>query len=229
MKIALLGSAPSSRMLAPFNDPSWQIWACSGSNKDVLPRSDYWFEMHATDRRRINPKLVNYYEWLKSYPAVYMQSKDPEYTGSIEYPKAEMIAEFGDMFFTSSVAWMAALAISQITKSTDKEKRLGLFGIDMAASDEYGYQRAGCQFFIWVAKQRGIEVVAPAESDILNFQPLYGYQENTHMWRKLDVKEAEINDRINDMKVKMQQMQHDTAVLRGALEGLDYAKSWVKA
>ena len=29
LKIALVGTAPSSRMLAPYNDPSWKIWGCS--------------------------------------------------------------------------------------------------------------------------------------------------------------------------------------------------------
>jgi hypothetical protein len=28
-KIAVMGSAPSSVALAPFGDPSWEIWGCS--------------------------------------------------------------------------------------------------------------------------------------------------------------------------------------------------------
>jgi hypothetical protein len=226
MKIALLGSAPSSRMLAPFDDPSWEIWACSASNRGILPRSEAWFEMHATDRRAPNPKLSAYYKWLQGHPKVYMQLKDPLFPGSVEYPKNEMIEEFGDMFFTSSVAWMAALAISNLTKSTDEEKVLGFWGIDMAASDEYDYQRAGCHFFIWVARNRGINVVAPGESDILNTYPLYGYQENTHMWRKLNTRGEELDGRINLLNKEIQQKQNEMLVLRGAREGVDYALTW---
>src|SRR5713226_4715918 len=46
LKIAMIGTAPSSRMLAPFNDPSWKIWACSPGNMNALPRVDTWFELH---------------------------------------------------------------------------------------------------------------------------------------------------------------------------------------
>src|SRR3981189_2150960 len=47
LKVALIGTAPSSRMLAPYNDPSWKIWACSPGNMNVLPRVDVWFELHS--------------------------------------------------------------------------------------------------------------------------------------------------------------------------------------
>ena len=40
LKVALIGTAPSSRMLAPFNDPSWTIWACSPGNQNILPRAE---------------------------------------------------------------------------------------------------------------------------------------------------------------------------------------------
>src|SRR5580698_10373126 len=47
LKVAMIGTAPSSRMLAPFNDPSWKIWACSPGNMNTLPRVDVWFELHS--------------------------------------------------------------------------------------------------------------------------------------------------------------------------------------
>ena len=230
MKIALLGSAPSSRMHAPFDNPEWEIWACSASNRGILPRSDAWFEIHATDRRAPNPKLGPYYKWLQTvqFP-VYMQEKSELFPASVEYPRNEMIEEFGNMFFTSSVAWMAALAISKLTKSTDEEKILGFWGIDMMASDEYEYQRAGCHFFIWLARNRGIDVVAPGESDILNPSPLYGYQEQSPMWRKLNARGEELDGRIANLTNTVQKAQHEMAVLRGAKEGVDYALTWVKA
>src|SRR5882672_892663 len=46
LKVALIGTAPSSRMLSPFNDPSWKIWACSPGNMGIMPRVDAWFEIH---------------------------------------------------------------------------------------------------------------------------------------------------------------------------------------
>src|SRR5512143_2413950 len=46
LKVALIGTAPSSRMLAPYNDPSWKIWACSPGNMNAIPKADVWFEIH---------------------------------------------------------------------------------------------------------------------------------------------------------------------------------------
>ena len=46
LKVAIVGTAPSSRLLAPFNDPSWQIWVCSPGNMNTVPRVDVWFEIH---------------------------------------------------------------------------------------------------------------------------------------------------------------------------------------
>ena len=67
MKVALMGSAPSSVQLGPFRDKSykefiggkpnlypqapfldqtWQIWGCSPGAFGIVPRSDRWFELH---------------------------------------------------------------------------------------------------------------------------------------------------------------------------------------
>src|SRR3990167_7020844 len=46
--IAILGTAPSSMELAPFNDPAWALWACSPGAMAICAqkRSDVWFEPH---------------------------------------------------------------------------------------------------------------------------------------------------------------------------------------
>jgi len=65
LKIAMIGTAPSSRMLAPFNDPEWTIWGSSPGNMD-LPRADAWFEIHSN---LLFPECASYgapyLEWLK--------------------------------------------------------------------------------------------------------------------------------------------------------------------
>src|SRR5215831_4146159 len=66
LKVALIGTAPSSRMLAPYNDPSWKIWGCSPGNMKILPRADVWFEVHSN---LLWPEHLSYGEpyiaWLK--------------------------------------------------------------------------------------------------------------------------------------------------------------------
>jgi hypothetical protein len=224
IKVALIGTAPSSRMLAPFNDPTWKIWACSPGNQGVLPRVDVWFELHGN---LLWPENVNYggpyIEWLKTLTIpVYMQ--DQRYCpNATTYPKDEMIKEFGKDFFTSSFSWMMALAISQ------GAKELSLYGIDMASRDEYILQRPGFYFFKHIAESRGIKVSAPHESDIMQPPGLYGYSEVTPFGRKILAREKEIRDRVAGMEQeranKVAQLDHSIAYLKGALEDLDYVKS----
>ena len=45
LRVALIGTAPSSRLLAPYQDPAWTIWACSPGNMNTIPKADVWFEL----------------------------------------------------------------------------------------------------------------------------------------------------------------------------------------
>lgn len=220
LKVALIGTAPSSRLLAPFADPSWKIWACSPGNMNMLPRVDLWFELHGN---LLWPECKSYgepyIEWLKrqTFP-VYMQ--DQRYVESaLVFPKDEMVKEFGKDFFTSSFAWMMAYAIHQ------GAKEIALYGIDMASRDEYILQRPGFYFFRHIAQQRGIKVFAPHESDIMQSPGLYGYSEVTPFGRKILAREQEIKDRVQQMKAQRDQLNHNVTYLEGAIEDLDYVKS----
>lgn len=220
LKIALIGTAPSSRMLAPFNDPSWEIWACSPGNMNTLPRVSAWFELHGN---LLWPECRSYgepyIEWLKRLTIpLYMQNQS-FVPNALTFPKDEMVKEFGKDFFTSSFTWMMALAI---TKGANE---IALYGIDMASRDEYILQRPGFFFFRHVAQQRGIKVSAPNESDIMQAPGLYGYSEVTPFGRKILARETEIKERINGMRAEAQKLQHNITYLEGACEDIDYVKS----
>src|SRR5882762_7812767 len=78
-KVAIMGTAPSSRLLAPFGDPTYTIWGSSpgnmgdpGSNPAALPRlPDAWFEIHTN---LLWPEYISYggpyVKWLneKNFP-----------------------------------------------------------------------------------------------------------------------------------------------------------------
>lgn len=220
LKIALIGTAPSSRDLAPFNDPSWTIWACSPGNMNVLPRVDVWFELHANLLWPGNKTYGEpYIEWLKRLTIpVYMQ--DQRYVPhALTFPMDAMVKEFGKDFFTSSFAWMMALAISQ------GAKEIALFGIDMASRDEYLLQRPGFFFFKHIAETRGIKVSAPNESDIMQHPGLYGYSDVSPFGRKMLARRDEIKQRIAAMKAEAQKLQHNITYLEGADEDIDYVVS----
>jgi len=222
LKVALIGTAPSSRLLAPFADPSWKIWACSPGNMNMLPRVDLWFELHGN---LLWPECKSYgepyIEWLKkqTFP-IYMQ--DQSYVPAAKtFPKEEMVKEFGKDFFTSSFAWMMAFAITQ------GAQEIALYGIDMASRDEYILQRPGFYYFRQIATQRGIKVSAPNESDIMMHPGLYGYSEVTAFGRKILARKEEINGRLSQMRAERDRLSHSITYLEGAVEDIDYvAQIW---
>jgi hypothetical protein len=220
LKVALIGTAPSSRMLAPYNDPSWQIWGCSPGNMNALPRVDLWFELHSN---LLWPEHESYgkpyIEWLKGqkFP-IYMQDQS-QVPQAMAFPKDELVAEFGDDFFTSSFAWMMALAMKM------GAAEIALYGIDMASRDEYIRQRPGFYYFRHMAQRRGIKVSAPHESDIMQSPPLYAYVDSTPFGRKILARRQEVAGRIGGMAQQRDQLNNSITYLQGAQEDLDYFES----
>lgn len=215
MKIALVGSAPSSKWLAPYKDPSWEIWGCSPANMD-LPRCDAFFEIHAIDTTLREPQYADFVKWCQKHPRIYMQEARPEFPGAVVYPKDEMFKAFGPYFWTSSISYMMALAISL------KPEAIGLFGIDMSADEEYSHQRPGCQYFIQEAERAGINIVVPYGSDILFPHPPYGYREASHMWAKMNARWKELAGKRATIDAQLAELQANRAILDGAMSDVQY-------
>ncbi len=224
LKVACVGTAPSSRMLAPYADTSWTIWGCSPGNMKILPRVDAWFEIHGS---LLWPENKHYGEpylaWLNEQKIpVYMQ--DQRYLPqAISLPLKELVKEFGPYYFTSSFAWMMAMAMHM------GAKEIALYGIDMASRDEYILQRPGAYHFFQEAKRRGVKMSAPYESDIMQPPGLYGFSETTPFGRKMIARQQEIKERIAGLKAQRDQtvnsLSNQITYLEGALEDLDYIQS----
>lgn len=227
-KIAIIGSAPSSIDLAPYADPSWAIWVCSpGAFATVAKkRSDVWFETH-----RFQPSLPGragepgtkpwfspeFHQFLRDHKGpVFMSEVHASIPNSVRLPFEALIDKYGPYHFTSSVAWMLALAIDQ------RPKMLGLWGIDMSATEEYNYQRPGCQHFLGMAKAMGIGIVLPAESDLMRPTMMYGIGELSPRYIKLNTRLEQFH---KDRGVFRQQIQHfqiQDAYVSGAIDATTY-------
>jgi hypothetical protein len=219
MKIAVMGSAPSSRLLAPFGDPNWEIWACSPPNYD-LPRVDAWFEMHSLDRKFSMPQNGPWVQKIMQHPRVYLAQPDERMPNGIVYPFDQMQKQFGDFFWTSTIAYMLAFAISH------KPEKIGLWGIDMSAAEElYTHQRPACHYFIQEAQRAGIEVVAAPQSDVMNPPPRYGYKEFTRMWNKQKARKQELKERLAHAEQAKMKAEAEALVFRGALDDIDYVNN----
>ena len=170
-RIALVGGHPDTKLGAPYADAEWTIWACSMQNMRAasdggleadLPRWNAWFELHTPMGLHVASGQVpdDYVAWLCHQPVVYVRDPAQAFAGARLYPEAEMRAKFGPFFFTSSIAYMLALAISK------EPTEIGLWGVGMHKHEEYEYQRPGCHYFIQRAWDHGIKVTS-AEPSIL--------------------------------------------------------------
>lgn len=202
MKIAILGSAPSSMRLAPYGDPAWKIWGCSPGLYPGMPRCDAWFELHRWEPPVIgkpdaqkpwfSPEYVSWMAGLRC--PVWMYEKVPEIPMSAPLPAQELVEKFGNYFMTSSISWMMAMAIDQIMleRQQDPEHdisgdQIALYGVDMAACTSYDTKvlRADLQWVTADSLKVGDKVIAFDE----HAQP-NGDAIPQRRWRTAEVLEA---------------------------------------
>lgn len=237
MKIAILGSAPSSLRLAPIGDPSWKIWGCSPGVYPACPDPDAWFELHRWEPPVIgNPaKQVpwfspEYVMWMAQRDPqkcpVWMANVVPEIRASRALPINDIMAKYGTYFLTSSISIMMACAIEDILEARaagdEGPHTIGLWGVDMAATEEYGYQRAGCQYFITLIHQLGIQIVVPAESDLLRPMPVYGFSESNWWMIKGTARRRELEGRLAAAMQALEGAKQNVHFLQGAIDDHNY-------
>ncbi len=227
MKIAIIGTLADSKMLAPFNDPEWEIWVCSAGNAyGAMPRVTRWFEIHGVVDLK-GPENADwnqkYFDWLKTqqFP-VYMQEPNDLLPEARIFPRLAWLNRFGDwgrMAATSSVAWMIGFAIME---GADE---IGIWGVDMQADSEaYTQQKTGCQIMLKLAHDAGVKVTIPLESCLATMPPLYGYAEATRMGRRLLVRELGLTNRLNEARANIEHWQRTFHEINGALQTTIYVR-----
>src|SRR3990172_3684361 len=231
MNICLLGSAPSSVRLAPYGNKDWLFFGCSPGVYGVAPRTDVWFELH-----RWEPGQAwfsqEYCDFIRNYPGpVWMAEPVDGVKNCQTLPVKEMVEKYSPYFFTSSLSWMFAMAIDAIEEEWKEQDNAGiprshskiaLYGVDMAATEEWMWQRPGCHFFALLAKSKGIEVGVPPESDLLRPPPLYGVCEVSHAWIKQTARRREITQRINEANALIAQKNVEVQCLHGCVDDMNW-------
>jgi len=227
-KIAIVGSAPSSVQLGPWGDKTWAVWGCSPGAYGMVPpgRADAWFEVHRWEPAAIgdprnpgnkpwfSPEYVRFLELFEG--PVYMAQGVDSVKNCVVYPFAEMLAEFGPYVWTSTMAYMLALAIKL------KPRAIGLWGVDMAASSEYAFQRPACQHFMGLAAALGIQIVVPPESDLLQPPAPYGFIELHPRHAKLLRRREELMSQLTMHQSGIKSSEERVNVLKGCIDNLDY-------
>jgi len=208
-KVAIVGFASSSMNDAPFHDPEYSVWAMNQLYR-FIPRMDRHFEMHSNFMDAV-VEGTDYDEFLKTCPVpTYMIENHPEYPNAVKFPIDRMVDAFGD-YFTSSVAFMLALAIEE------GFTRIDLFGIDLIVGVEYQVQKSCVEYLLGVAMGKNIEVGVPLASALLK-GARYGY--------KKDIQGFLSEEDLINRKCQLENMK-DAAIakvhhLEGAIEDLKY-------
>lgn len=242
-RIAIIGSAPSSIRLAPYDDPSWAIWGCSPGAYGVVPfgRTDAYFEIHrwepptpgnpldARNKGWFSPEYVQFLERHKgpvylAGPSHLVENPVPSVANGWRFPFEDYIAKYGSFFFTSSMAWMMAHAIELLAPraAAGEKVSIGLWGVDMAAISEYNQQRPGCQHFMGLARKLGIEVVLPPESDLMLPPRLYGISEYNPRAIKWLARDNELKGRQAFLQQNIAQMNSELVHINGCIDNMAY-------
>lgn len=245
MKIAVLGSAPSSIQKAPFGDMSWEIWACSPGAYPHCSRVNEFYEVHrwepgvvgkpATQKPWFSPEYV---QWLKMQPRVWVADPDAmrDLPNAAMLPWQQLVDRYGHYVWTSSIAYMSAMAIDKVIVARSQRPAdstetdcVGFFGVDMAANEElYSGQRSACQFFLQVLVGLKIDFYIPPESDLAVPPPMYGVSETTHRAIKLLERRRELESRVASFQAQAAHAKDSLLFFQGALDDLDYIqKMWM--
>ena len=159
-KLAIVGTHPRTRDMAPFDNPGYDIWVFNEAPQNPwVKRWDACFQMHKPEVYTSENNFVraDHWQWLQQSRGkpIYMQAIDPRVPDSVRYPLDEIISTLpgGDYrWFKSSPAYAIALAL--YIGYTE----IALYGLDMSSNTEYGYQLPNFQFWVGVARGMGVTV-----------------------------------------------------------------------
>ena len=184
--VAICGMAVNNRHLANYEPVEVERWAQGGCFRH-LDRVHRYFELHTREwirKRATNRAWAEYIHFLERF-------KGPIYTNFPEdwdyiphaqpYPLEatrclfpEVMPEANPYYLASSLSYMIAMAI------LEGFEEIKLFGVNMAAKEEYSHQKGSCEYLLGVAHGKGIRVVIPGNSPLLK-HPLYAQRPNYRM------------------------------------------------
>lgn len=241
-KVAIVGFAPSSMGLAPFQDESWELWTLNNIYSALpLNRWDRWFEMHPNfreyppfhdvrmdagaivrgDSRPAIGEKIEHVDWLKAQPPgkpIYFLKDEPDIPAGVKYPLPDVLAwcEKEGLFpyFSNSISYMIALALM------DGYKTIGVWGVDMAAGGEYQQERPSVEYWLGVAK-RYAEIVLPKECELLKAR-LYGYESDSQFVAKAKARHQELLTNHNRAVQQSREAELAASYFRGAYEDCQY-------
>lgn len=217
-RIAMVGGAPESKYIAPYGDNSWEIWATSMCHTAQIPRCNAFFEIHSLSPLMQDHTYTLYLAWLRTLPRIYCFETHPKFPNGMLLPWEEMFRRFKPHFFTSSLAYMMALAIMR----DPKPEWVGFWGFDMMGSDEYKDQRPAVHHFADIMDREGIKLWVPPESEMLVPSPPYGWKEYSREWRKRESRLTKLREDWDVNRKNQATLREAEIAIGGAVQQMEY-------
>lgn len=191
--ISIVGLGPSCSMFfeltrrlggaSAYCDEVWGINALGDVLKcDRIFHMDDVLIQEARAKARPDGNIAAMVKWLKHHPGpIYTSVVRKGYPGLVPFPLEEFLnarhdGNSGAPYFNSTAAYAIAFALHIGVK------KISLFGLDYTLPDVHQAEkgRACCEFWLGVAAARGIEIVVPEQTSLLDAcEPardrLYGY------------------------------------------------------
>jgi hypothetical protein len=158
-KLAIVGTHPKTRDLAPFDDESFVIWVFNEAPQDPFcKRWDGCFQLHKPEVYTSQLNMVNgtHWAWLQqdhgANKTIWMQDRDARVPNSSRYPMDEIVQQIpgaspaGQPFFTSTVSMALALGLYL------GYEEIHVWGVDLSSGTEYAYQQLCWLYWCGVAK-----------------------------------------------------------------------------
>jgi len=230
LKIAILGTAPTSSADAPFTDESWEIWGCSCGPMNT-PRVTRWFEIH--DLKRKKRQCPEYYQWMcETDKPVYLHIEDPNIKAGVVGWERAIIERWQDDFShgyvynTNSISWMLCQAILEI-EANPAGGEVAIYGVDMAVgslavggnASEYAHQRPSCEYWIGLCRGAGIKCYIPEKSDMLKSRGMYGFDtDNSLLYHRMVVRGDDLQGRKRGAEQQVKEAEANMMLARGGME-----------
>lgn len=149
--ITILGKSPTGK-LCPFEDEIWGINNVCEQYPDKKFEMVFAFDLLDKEYTDAVKKFAPIISW-QDY-------------ADIKYPLDEIIAEYKTRFFTNTVGYCIAYAAYL------KVDKISIYGVDTVFGAPYAQENRGVEYWLGRAAERGIEIFAPRQSQLL--QPIYG-------------------------------------------------------
>ena len=202
-KVAIVGFTKHRQQAFELGD-DFELWGLNELYRyEPIEKFHRWFEVHPRSDFEKNEDGQKHLKDLNDLDIpVYMHQTFGDIRPSVEFPKTDIEEELGSQYFTSSPAWMFAMAISM------GAKEIHVYGVDMAQDTEYAEQRNCCEYWIGYARAKGIKVHIPETSDLCKAIGQYGFGQEGSLFRtKLEERIAWLHEQDNSRLTAMRALQ----------------------